>query len=86
MTKIVQKLFAQFEIFKILKIKRISLNIFISVSSIFPTFYLKYFGELQSFRFKYYMVWDIQKREVICEGKVLAQILKHLCTAQIEDT
>jgi hypothetical protein len=36
---------------------------------IFPTFYLKCFGELQSFGFKYCMVWEIQKREVVYEGK-----------------
>jgi hypothetical protein len=55
----------------------------IKYQSIFPTFYLKCFGELQCFRFKYCMV--IQKKEVVCEGKkVLARILMHLLTAQIE--
>ena len=36
--------------------------------NIFPTFYLKCFNELQSFRFQSCMVWEIQKREVVWDG------------------
>jgi hypothetical protein len=71
--KIVQNLFVKFKIFKYLKFNKKCFKKYIytviKIPNYFPKIYLKCFSELPSFRFKGCIAREIQKREVVREGK-----------------